>query len=389
MNKICPIISYKWFSWLTTAAIGTNHWCQYRSRPTSEKAIKWQIIVKPKLSSIRNALVMDDKEWMSSLVIDNFDSIVKVWSSDKLNPEKGVQGTGFVVFGDEGLIITNYHNVMDKHFVQINFSMDISPVELIADSDPSDPQNYENVFLWWTQVIYVEPHLDLALLKLPLVNDNKLNELTLADNDSEVGDEVITIGNPKIGYSLGVGIISNIKRCYTFSTGYLLYGTLMWPENQLYTSWKINLSKGFSGSPVLNQTGQVMGVLFAKTEFRDVSITRRDDLLGFLTRATSNGMAVYENLKTKRKQLFTNKLFIGVVIEYYDSVCIVSGFMPYAYSVRNVFNIGDVINTVNDIQVDTIDEIIDVLNAEPDSQSIEFNVLRGGSQTNVTINKNT
>jgi serine protease Do len=102
------------------------------------------------------------------------DAIVTIKSA-KANSSKDVAGTGVIV-DKRGLIITNKHVVGSRTEVVVSLA---NGVELTG------------------RVINPAAHLDLAAIKVELVNGKELPELRLATTqDLMVGEDVIAIGHP-------------------------------------------------------------------------------------------------------------------------------------------------------------------------------------------------
>lgn len=137
-------------------------------------------------------------------------------------------GSGFVIDGKEGLIVTNNHVIEGAEEIDINFH---DGSKLVVD-----------------KILGRDTKADLALLKVspkkPLA-DVKFG----SSADIEVGDWVLAIGNPfGLGGSVSVGIISAKSR--DINSGPY--------DDYLQTDAAIN--KGNSGGPLFNMNGEVIGV---------------------------------------------------------------------------------------------------------------------------------
>jgi serine protease Do len=138
------------------------------------------------------------------------------------------QGSGFVIDGKEGLIVTNNHVIDGADEIIINF----------ADGSKLKVE----------KVLGKDSKTDLALLK---VNPKRpLAQVPFGSSGRmKVGDWVMAIGNPfGLGGSVSVGIISAKQR--DINTGPY--------DDYLQTDAAIN--KGNSGGPLFNMDGEVIGV---------------------------------------------------------------------------------------------------------------------------------
>jgi serine protease Do len=137
-------------------------------------------------------------------------------------------GSGFVIDGTEGLIVTNNHVIDGADEIYVNF--------------------HDGSKLKVDKVLGTDTKTDLALLKV--TPKNPLVAVPFGSSDAlKVGDWVMAIGNPfGLGGSVTVGIISAKQR--DINAG---------PYDEfLQTDAAIN--KGNSGGPLFNMTGEVIGV---------------------------------------------------------------------------------------------------------------------------------
>jgi S1-C subfamily serine protease len=135
-------------------------------------------------------------------------------------------GSGVIVDGDRGLVITNFHVVQNAQAVEVGLKdgrrFPAVPVALNAD-------------------------LDLAVLR---IGAKGLPSLELGDSSKlEVGDYVVAIGNPfNLGQTVTEGIVSATNRP-------LREGD---PRRFIQTDAPIN--PGNSGGPLIDLTGRVIGI---------------------------------------------------------------------------------------------------------------------------------
>ena len=139
-------------------------------------------------------------------------------------------GSGFVLDA-QGYVLTNYHVVRgaDQILIQLEDGKEVPATTVGA-----------------------EPAIDVALLH---VNEPDLSPVTLGDSDSlEVGEWVVAIGNPfGLSHTVTSGIVSAKGRDYR-DIGVRQGGY----QNFIQTDASIN--PGNSGGPLVNVTGEVVGV---------------------------------------------------------------------------------------------------------------------------------
>jgi S1-C subfamily serine protease len=144
--------------------------------------------------------------------------------------EQKALGSGFVM-DQAGHIVTNYHVVAGARSVEVSFSNSDNMKAKIVGSDPST---------------------DLAVLQID-ARSRALKPLPFGNSDRvRVGDSVVAIGNP-LGYdrSVTAGIVSAVQRAISAPNQYPI-------DHVIQTDAPIN--HGNSGGPLINSSGQVIGV---------------------------------------------------------------------------------------------------------------------------------
>ena len=142
-------------------------------------------------------------------------------------------GSGWI-FGEDGLIVTNYHVVADAERIIVTLddgrTFTVDPTTVAAD-----------------------PASDIAVLKIDVTD---LPAARIGDSASlRVGDWLVAIGNPLgLGISAKEGIASRLG--VSLSTERQTLGGL------IETSAAIN--PGNSGGPLVNMRGEVIGITSAK-----------------------------------------------------------------------------------------------------------------------------
>jgi len=170
-------------------------------------------------------------------------------------------GTGFIISSD-GLILTNRHVVSDSE----------AEYSVITN----DNKRYD------AKVLAIDPIIDIAVIKIEAKN---LPVIKLGDSDSiQIGQTVIAIGNTLSEYRNTVtkGVVSGIGRTVVAFGA----GRSERLENVIQTDAAIN--PGNSGGPLLNLSGEVIGV--------NTAISREGQLVGFAI-PINNVKSVVESVK--------------------------------------------------------------------------------------------
>jgi S1-C subfamily serine protease len=145
-------------------------------------------------------------------------------------PTGGAEGSGFV-YDMTGKIITNNHVVQDASSILVTFIDDTIVKATLVGRDP---------------------YSDVAVIKVD-VPPSLLKPLKLGSSASlKVGEGVIAIGNPYgLADTLTSGIVSAVGRQMDSSNGYPIVDVIQ-------TDAAIN--PGNSGGPLLNMSGEVVGI---------------------------------------------------------------------------------------------------------------------------------
>lgn len=150
-------------------------------------------------------------------------------------------GSGFLVSSD-GYIVTNRHVVSDEKAEYTVFA--------------NDGKKYD------AKVIARDPALDLAIIK---IDGSNFEHLTFGDSDKlEVGQTVIAIGNALAEFrnTVSVGVVSGLSRSIVASDS---FGRNAEALDQLIQT-DAGINHGNSGGPLLNLSGEVIGVNVAIAE---------------------------------------------------------------------------------------------------------------------------
>jgi len=162
-----------------------------------------------------------------------FEDLFKDFFDKRKGQKRGARkvsslGSGFVIDGKAGLIVTNNHVIEGAHEISVVYR-EVSKQKLDKD-------------------LGTDKKTDLALLKVS--PEKPLKDVKFGSSEKlRVGDWVLAVGNPfGLGGSVSVGIISAKQR--DIQSGPY--------DDYLQTDAAIN--KGNSGGPLFNMDGEVIGV---------------------------------------------------------------------------------------------------------------------------------
>jgi S1-C subfamily serine protease len=158
-------------------------------------------------------------------------SVVHLSIRNAAGKEEG-SGSGFVI-SEDGRVATNHHVVDDSERMVAVFP-DEREVKVIG-------------------VLAFDKEADVAIVQL---DAGKYAPLRLAPAVGQPGEEILVIGSPLgLGPSLSPGIISAVRKQGTKTAAY---------EDGI-ESWQLQItasvSPGSSGSPILNASGEVIGLV--------------------------------------------------------------------------------------------------------------------------------
>ena len=142
-------------------------------------------------------------------------------------------GSGFVIDGNQGYVVTNHHVIAGADGVSVTF----------YDADTKN--NVGEVFE--ARVVGTDEETDIAVLQID--TDHTIPCVNFADSSTvRIFDDLIAIGNPQgLTFSVSSGVVSNVDR--TMASQFAGY---------IQTDASIN--QGNSGGPSFNMQGEVIGV---------------------------------------------------------------------------------------------------------------------------------
>ena len=269
----------------------------------------------------------------------------------------GGQGSGFIISPD-GLAITNSHVTSGRSHL----------VAMTTDGDRLD-----------CQVIGDDPSTDLALLRL---TGRDLPHVRIGDSQLlRVGQLVIAMGSPLgLHSTVSTGVVSGVGRSMRASDGRLI-------DNIIQHAAPIN--PGNSGGPLVDSRGRVVGVNTAIIAFAQG--------IGFAVPSNTVQWITKEFLQhglVRRRQLG----IVGTVVQIPRSMVIeldlVSDFAVQVMEVdsrgiagRSGIEEGDLIVSVNDRIVTSIDDLHRLLARLPIEATLDLSIIRDGQPKQILLHQ--
>jgi len=265
-------------------------------------------------------------------------------------------GSGFVIDGKEGLIVTNNHVIADADEIIINF--------------------HDGSKLKVDKVLGRDTKSDLALLKVTPAKP--LADVKFGASDVlRVGDWVMAIGNPfGLGGTVTVGIISAKQR--DINSGPY--------DDYLQTDAAIN--RGNSGGPLFNMEGEVVGVNTAIISPSGGSIG-----IGFAI-PSGTVLRVIDQLRefgeTRRGWLGVHLQSIGDEIAESLGVpdnkgALVAAVTPESPAAKAGLKPGDLITTYDGQVVPNIRTLPRLVAQTRIGKKVEVNIMRDGQKKSIEV----
>lgn len=266
-------------------------------------------------------------------------------------------GSGVIVNGD-GYVLTNYHVVEAADAIEV----------ALADGRAGA-----------AKVVGADPETDLAVLKL----SDSLRPLPMAkfatDRSLHVGDVVLAIGNPfGVGQTTTQGIVSALGRN---GLGINTY------ENFIQTDAAIN--PGNSGGALIDTQGNLVGINAAIYSETGGSLG-----IGFAIPVDTARKIMEEIIKTGAVQRgwlgiepqdITPDLARAFGLPADTHGVVIAGVMRNGPAGKAGLRVGDIVQTVDDVQVlDTV-TMLRLIAALPPGEKATLGIVRGGKPRTVAV----
>jgi S1-C subfamily serine protease len=292
-------------------------------------------------------------------------------------PEEGsATGSGFVI-DREGHVITNNHVVEGAGNVSVK----------LGDSE----QSYE------AEVVGTDPGTDIALLKVD-APAGEFHPLKLGrSSDLEVGDPVVAIGNPfGLDRTVTSGIVSALQRNIQAPNGFSI-------SHVIQTDAAIN--PGNSGGPLINAAGEVIGInaqiatggggngnvgigfaipidtLRANLEQLRETGEVEHAFIGISGGTVTPELAQALNLSVEEGVLVQTVVKDGPA----DEAGLEAGTTSATIDGEEVRLGGDIITEVDGKKVESMDEMIEIVQASKPGDELEVTFVRDGDEQSVEV----
>lgn len=270
----------------------------------------------------------------------------------------GGAGSG-VIISTDGYIVTNNHVVTNT-----------DDDSILADKIQVRLKNGEE---YEATVVGHDADSDIAVIK---IDAEDLTAAVWGDSDSlVVGEQIIAVGNPlgELGGTITAGIISSTSREVEI-------GNVTMSLIQIDAA----VNHGNSGGGLFNMKGELVGIVNAKSEGDSV------EGLGFAI-PSNDAASISEQLLTHG--YVRGKAYLGV--SFYEAN---SGYFSgsggesilYVYGTEEGYNDGvlmkgDMILSIDDIEVSTVAEIKSILSEHEVGDVLTFTILRGRTTMEVQV----
>ena len=330
----------------------------------SEESVVTKVVENSLPSVVTIGIVRTPSQNQDQFSVDPFNPFFSPFRQLPTPSQKDLEsniGSGFII-SKEGIVITNKHVVSDTESTYIVLTND---------------QKKYNV-----EKIYRDPLNDLAILK---ITAKGLKPLTLADTSKlKLGQLTIAIGTPlgEFTNTVTTGIISGLGRGIT--AGSPFEGSVEKLDNVIQTDAAI--SPGNSGGPLLNSSGQIIGINTAvAAQGQNIGFAIPADVIkGLMTKFESNGMSFERPyIGVRYKMIDKQAALLNEVVEG----AYVIDVLPDSPAEKADIKVEDIIIELDGKKVNGSDDqsITKVILDKKVGDSINLKVWREGEVKSITV----
>ncbi|XP_054163687.1 putative serine protease HhoB [Oppia nitens] len=168
-------------------------------------------------------------------------------------------GTAVIVDTIENVAVTNAHVVAGYDYMIAQTQFPAPTIKLPEQSA------MEKTTTLVARVMYIEKHLDLALIKLTEMDDisNELPIMFVSDRQHELGEQVAILGHGAgQWWTVYVGYITTNTPFDTISeTKYVPLGSIL-DKSESFCLHQSNTIPGTSGAPMVDANHEIIGINF-------------------------------------------------------------------------------------------------------------------------------
>lgn len=285
------------------------------------------------------------------------------WSLDTMEVPQG-SGSGFV-WNKQGHIVTNFHVIYGANAIKVTLA------------DRSEHQ---------AKLVGADPDHDLAVLQIQ-ASDRVLEPLAIGvSHDLRVGQKVLAIGNPfGLDHTLTTGVVSALGRTIKSMSQRTIEGVIQ-------TDAAIN--PGNSGGPLLDSAGRLIGVntqiVSPSGAYAGIGFAVPVDMVNRIVpelikhgKLIRPGLGVSLVPDTMARRWGINGLIIGKVGR--GGSADRAGLRGVRETVTGRIELGDVIVGVEGKPVETMDDLMDVMEKHKVGDRVKVDVMRGNKRQTVDV----
>lgn len=277
-------------------------------------------------------------------------------------------GTG-IVMREDGYIVTNAHVIYDSEYG----CGKASSVEIRMSDEETT---------YAAEIVAYDIETDLAVLK---VDQTGLVAAEFGDSDAcQVGDTVVAIGNPlglELQNTVTCGIISALNRKVTINDKTM---TL------IQTDTAIN--NGNSGGPLINSSGQVIGINSAKMSSSVSSSGATIEGIGFAIPMTEAREIVDDLIN---HGYVTGRPQLGISCQDVSEAVSQAYNLPIGAYIISItedgaadeagLQVGDIITAINDNKIQTTEELNSYKNEFNAGDTVTLTIVRNGQEQKIDV----
>lgn len=269
-------------------------------------------------------------------------------------PERSTLGSGVIIDGERGLIITNSHVISNAGTIKVTLQ---------------DERELE------AEIIGADPDFDLAVLKIPKVAGLPAVPMGSSE-DLMIGETVIAIGNPfGFSHTVTTGVVSALNR------------SIRTDDRVFHEFIQIDASinPGNSGGPLLNINGDLIGI--------NTAIYAKAQGIGFAI-PISKARKIISDLITHGEVI---EAWIGIIVQNVDAGLArymglrdISGVLVKSVeygspAANNGVREGDVIVALGNRKITTVDEYQAVMRSHSVGDSLNLKIWRNGQPLKLSV----